>query len=155
MKGHRPSHPLQRRAAWASRASASTRSRPTTRTARRSWLSEALGTIGAMEPLPSPAPIPHRDHQGRRLLAGRSLRYALTLQLHARGAMTLAELVAAVEGPAQRIDGRASKAASDALRWEVARGRVVRLGRGRYGPGRIPESTHRWIAGWLRRWSAG
>ena len=39
------------------------------------------------------------------------------------------------------VRGRASKAVSDALRWEIGRGRVYRLGRGRYGPAYIPRST--------------
>jgi hypothetical protein len=39
------------------------------------------------------------------------------------------------------VRGRASKAVSDALRWEIGRGRVRRLGRGVYGPGYIPRST--------------
>jgi hypothetical protein len=42
---------------------------------------------------------------------------------------------------ANLIDGRASKSVSDALRWEIARGRVNRLGRGRYGPGQMPRCT--------------
>jgi hypothetical protein len=39
------------------------------------------------------------------------------------------------------LTSRASKTISDALRWEVKRGRVVRLGQGRYGPGTMPRST--------------
>jgi len=39
------------------------------------------------------------------------------------------------------VQGRPSKAVSDALRWEIEHGRVRRLGRGRYGPAYIPRST--------------
>nr|WP_234781395.1 hypothetical protein [Mycobacterium tuberculosis] len=39
------------------------------------------------------------------------------------------------------VRGRASKVVSEALRWEIGRDRVYRLGRGRYGPGYIPRST--------------
>lgn len=39
------------------------------------------------------------------------------------------------------ISGRASTAISDALRWEIAHGRVRRLRRGLYGPAGIPRST--------------
>jgi hypothetical protein len=33
------------------------------------------------------------------------------------------------------------KAVSDALRWEIARGRVRRLARGVYGPAHLPRGT--------------
>jgi hypothetical protein len=69
------------------------------------------------------------------------LRYVLTWYLHEHGPLTVAQLARALEGDALTIWGRPSKAISDALRWEVGRGRVVRLGRGRYGPGRIPRAT--------------
>jgi hypothetical protein len=39
------------------------------------------------------------------------------------------------------IRGRASKVVSDALRREIDRGRVLRLKRGRYGPGEMPRAT--------------
>ena len=34
---------------------------------------------------------------------------------------------------------------SDALRWEIGRGRVRRLRRGKYGPGEMPRSTEQYI----------
>ena len=40
-----------------------------------------------------------------------------------------------------RVDGRAGKTISDAIRWEVRRGRAVRLERGRYAVGRLARST--------------
>ena len=60
-------------------------------------------------------------------------------------------LVDRLEGAGYRIKGRASKAVSDALRWEAAHGRVVRLGRGRYDTGRIPRSTIAWLRACLDR----
>ena len=39
------------------------------------------------------------------------------------------------------VPGQPSKAVSDALRWEIRRGRVRRLRRGVYGPGEMPRST--------------
>ena len=72
---------------------------------------------------------------------GRDFRYVLTLCLKAYGPLDLAELVSAMRAEGWAIRGRPSKTVSDALRWEIARGRAVRLGRGRYGPGSIPRST--------------
>jgi hypothetical protein len=39
------------------------------------------------------------------------------------------------------VAGRPSKVVSDALRYEIAHGRVRRLKRGRYGPVSMPPST--------------
>lgn len=76
------------------------------------------------------------------ILWGRQFRYLLTLHLVDAGRpLTVAELVRRVEGDGFAVSGRLSKVVSDALRWEVRRGRVVRLGRGEYGVGRIPRST--------------
>jgi hypothetical protein len=79
-------------------------------------------------------------------VSGRGLRYLLSVVLHDVGRpMTLAELVDAVEAAGLAISGRPGKTVSDALRWEVRRGRVRRWGRGRYGPGTIPRSTLHWL----------
>jgi hypothetical protein len=86
--------------------------------------------------------VPTRDQK----LAGRALRYRLTLLLlDARRPLTTAQLIAAVHPPT----GRASKTVSDALRWEVRRGRVRRVARSTYAIGWIPESTARWMRWWL------
>lgn len=69
------------------------------------------------------------------------LRYALTLYLHQHGPATVAELINALEYQNFEISGRPSKAVSDALRWEMAHGRVARTGRGRYRPLEMPRST--------------
>lgn len=56
---------------------------------------------------------------------------------------TPTELAAVVEAAGFRIVGRPGKVVSDHLRAEVNRGRVVRIGRGRYQAGVIPGSTRR------------
>jgi hypothetical protein len=77
----------------------------------------------------------------RRCLRGIELRYVLTLHLAQHGPATVAELIDALSHHGFSVQGRQSKAVSDALRWEISRGRVHRLARGRYGPGYIPRST--------------
>lgn len=74
-------------------------------------------------------------------LRGIELRYVLAMQLTVHGPATIGELIDALKWHGFRVRGRASKAISDALRWEVGRGRVLRLGRGRYGPGYMPRAT--------------
>jgi hypothetical protein len=74
-------------------------------------------------------------------LRGIELRYVLTWHLFNHGPATVKDLVAALERHGFRTNGRASKAISDALRWEGERGRVYRLARGRYGPGEMPRAT--------------
>ena len=74
-------------------------------------------------------------------LRGIELRYVLTMFLFNGGPATIAELVAALRSQGFEVKGRASKAVSDALRWETTHGRVHRLGRGRYGPAWMPRST--------------
>ena len=65
--------------------------------------------------------------------------------LSERGPLTIAELVATIEQEGFTLSGRPSKAISDTLRWEVALGRVDKLGRGHYGPGTVPRQTRSWI----------
>jgi hypothetical protein len=77
----------------------------------------------------------------RRQLRGVELRYALTMFLFQHGAQTVADLIDALEYQCFEIPGRASKVVSDALRAEIAHGRVIRLKRGRYGPGEMPRAT--------------
>ena len=55
--------------------------------------------------------------------------------------MTVPEIVAGVEAFGLPVPGRSSKTVSDALRWEVRKGRVVRLDRSRYRTGSMPRST--------------
>ncbi len=94
-------------------------------------------------------------------LRGRGLRFVLVDYMMKRPEATVAELVAAVANAGFEIAGRPSKVISDALRWEVRRGRVIRLGRGRYRYNTAPPSTarrirllavqsHAWIAAVMR-----
>ena len=75
------------------------------------------------------------------LLKGIELRYVLTMHLAQHGPATITELLDGLAWHGFYVRGRASKTVSDALRWEEARGRVWRRGRGRYGPGSMPRST--------------
>jgi hypothetical protein len=58
-------------------------------------------------------------------------------------AWTPAELAAEVAAAGFRVQGRPGKVVSDHLRAEVNRGRVERIGRGRYRAGTIPDTTRR------------
>ena len=74
-------------------------------------------------------------------LRGIELRYVLTWELWLHGPSTIADLMDALAWHGFCVKGRASKVISDALRWEIERGRVYRLGRGRYGPADMPRAT--------------
>jgi hypothetical protein len=67
------------------------------------------------------------------------------MQLAVHGPATVATLTDMLEYQGFRVAGRASKAVSDALRWEIGRGRVRRLRRGLYGPGAMPRATEQHI----------
>ena len=69
----------------------------------------------------------------------------LTVVLIECGPRTVAQLASEVEREGFALSGRPSKTISDALRWEIEHGRVVRLGRASYGPGTMPRQTRRWI----------
>jgi hypothetical protein len=77
----------------------------------------------------------------KRGLWGVELRYALTFYLFQNGPATIVDLIEALEYQGFGIPGRVSKTVSDALRWEIAHGRVQRLGHGRYGPDEMPRAT--------------
>ncbi len=77
----------------------------------------------------------------RRRLRGIELRYVLTAHLLAHGPATVANLVEMLAARGFETPGRASKSVSDALRWETRRGRVRRVGRGRYDGGGMPRGT--------------
>lgn len=79
-----------------------------------------------------------------RRIAGLRLRELLVLILLRNAApMPVAELVTAVHGRGFRIEGRAGKVVSDQLRYELARGRVQRVGRGVYVAGTVTRQA-RW-----------
>jgi hypothetical protein len=80
------------------------------------------------------------------ILRGLELRYALCVTLlDARTSLTIPELIERLETRGFVLRGRQSKTVSDALRWEVRRDRVRRVGRGSYASGSMPRSTERWI----------
>ena len=76
-------------------------------------------------------------------LRGRGLRFVMLHEIRRRRVMTVAELVDTLNAEGYELGGRASKVVSDALRWEVARGRVIRRSRGVYAYGETPPSTAR------------
>ena len=78
-------------------------------------------------------------------LRGRALRFVLVNELAQHGTLTVADMVTIVRRYRFDLGGRESKIISDALRWELARGRVVKLARGVYRYGRTPSSTARRI----------
>lgn len=78
-------------------------------------------------------------------LRGRGLRFVLVEHIRIHGVVSVAEMGSALAADGFVVDGRVSKVVSDALRWEVARGRVRRLGRGVSAYGRVPSTTARRI----------
>ena len=87
-----------------------------------------------------------RPEEAAPLDASRRIRYVLTLHLlSSEREVELPELVEVATRAGCRFPGRPGKVVSDALRWEVRRGRVVRSGRGRYRAGRMPRSTEWWL----------
>jgi hypothetical protein len=72
---------------------------------------------------------------------GTDLRYLLTAYLFDHGPTTIDELIDALTYHGFRPVGRASKSVSDALRWEIAHGRVIRFRRGRYRSATMPRAT--------------
>jgi hypothetical protein len=81
----------------------------------------------------------------RKVLQGIELRYMLAVNLDIHGSASIYALIEQLEYQGFSIPGRASKTVSDALRWEMRRGRVRRLRRGVYGPGYMPRSTGQYI----------
>lgn len=77
----------------------------------------------------------------KRILRGIELRYVLTHNLDVHGAASINDMLELLESQNFAVVGNPSKAVSDALRWELRRGRVRRLRRGVYGPGAMPRST--------------
>ncbi len=93
-----------------------------------------------------PASGGYRPVDTHNALSGRDLRYVLTSYIDA-GCTTVGGLVRRLAADGYTVWGRASKVVSDALRWEVRNGRVVRIRRGVYGINTIPRTTrHRILA---------
>lgn len=85
------------------------------------------------------APVPTRPSLA---LRGWELRWMLTLMLcDSRREMAIPEMVGRLEGRGFAVAGRPSRTVSDALRLEIAKGRVRRVARGRYRFVGMPKST--------------
>jgi hypothetical protein len=80
--------------------------------------------------------------EGRLLVWGVELRYLLTWYLADSGlVLSVTDLVRLMEADGLAVEGEANKVVSDALRWEIRKGRAVRVGRGRYRCGVMPRQT--------------
>ncbi len=76
------------------------------------------------------------------VIRGLALRSLLVLILLRRGApSTVGQLAAEVETAGFALAGRPGKTVSDALRWEMGRGRARRVEAGLYGPGYVAKVT--------------
>lgn len=91
--------------------------------------------------------LPLEHPRWGRFLSALDLRYVLTDLICSPGdrVWSVAELVGALDDAGFVLSGRPSKEISDSLRWEVGRGRVRRVGRGRYVAGSMPGATRRRI----------
>ena len=103
-------------------------------------------TTSLSHPAPNVASMTWRTYTNPPVpLRGRSLRFVLVDHIRRNQTMSVAQMVLALGHEGYTIPGRPSKVISDALRWEVARGRVRRVGRGLYAYGRVPKTTARRI----------
>ncbi|MEY2422285.1 MAG: hypothetical protein QOI95_2352 [Acidimicrobiaceae bacterium] len=90
------------------------------------------------------------DHvDGVLVVRGLELRSLLVLTLLGRSSQPVSvwELAEAVGEAGFAFRGRPGKAIADALRWEVARGRVVRADRGMYVAGYVAKVTRHRMRG--------
>jgi hypothetical protein len=67
--------------------------------------------------------------------------YLVVLLWEAGRPRTVRQLADSLADQGVHVPGRPTKTISDALRWELRRGRVQRLGRGTYGVGQVPRTT--------------
>jgi hypothetical protein len=85
-----------------------------------------------------------RTHKS--IIRPRLLRYWVCLQLQAaQEPMRIRDLVTLFDQTPYEVRGRTSKAISDTIRWATPRGWLHAMGRGMVRPGRIPESTQRYM----------
>ncbi len=74
------------------------------------------------------------------------MRYLVLAELIRSGdAMAVRDLVDRLGRQGILLPPKPSKVVSDAIRWEVRKGRVVKRGRGVYQLGHIPRSTRYWV----------
>ena len=98
---------------------------------------------------------PGREHWSmtgdQRVLYGRRLRYAAAVALfEAQRPVTLEELARVLREDGFSVRGEPRKAVSDALRWELHKGRAIRTERGRYQTLGLARSTVRWMRAQVR-----
>ena len=74
-------------------------------------------------------------------LRGTDLRYVVVDHVYRHGPQAIPEIIEELGHLGFTVSGDASKTISDALRWEVRRGRLRRLRRGCYGPAEMPRTT--------------
>jgi hypothetical protein len=90
-----------------------------------------------------------------KFLAGRVRSAILVALTNANAPMGLAEIARAVEAMGIPLGARANKTVSDALRWEVGRGRALRWGRGTYRIGTVPRTTLYYMRKRVQAYAAG
>lgn len=67
----------------------------------------------------------------------------VVILVDADGPLTVAQLVGLLSSAQVELPGRPSKAVSDSLRWEICKGRVVKVGHATYCAGVVPRTTLR------------
>lgn len=102
---------------------------------RRQLTLRIVGPAHARQPVPDGSVRLPPQHHHSTPLWGRRLRSACIAILRRAGALALPELHVLLHHHGYRVDSEhAVKALSDALRYEVAKGRLERVDRGVYGP---------------------
>ena len=85
----------------------------------------------------------------------RALRYRLTLLLQqSTRPLCISEMVRHLEAAGWPAPDPPHKSVADSLRWEIRRGRVVRVSRGHYAAGRVDRRTAWWIRRQLDIWES-
>jgi len=79
------------------------------------------------------------------LIRGTELRYVIVDHLFRHGPKTILEIIDELDSHGFEVRGSAGKTISDALRWEVGRGRLRRLRRGYFGSAALPRTTEQRI----------
>lgn len=79
-------------------------------------------------------------------LWGQAIRYPASAELIRSGApMSVSEPVDRLRYQGFLLPAKPSKVVSDALRWEVRKGRIIKVRRGVHRTGCIPRSTRYWV----------
>ncbi|MFT3714489.1 MAG: hypothetical protein QM774_00685 [Gordonia sp. (in: high G+C Gram-positive bacteria)] len=78
-------------------------------------------------------------------LHGTDLRHWVIGELRKQSPSSVQMLITCAAQQGLSFAGRPSKAISDAIRWELRRGRIVKTGRGVYRLGAVPRTSGRLI----------